>query len=566
MISPRRVQFILVAAGIVLLVPSLFLRDLWKPDEPRYAQVSREMAETGEWIVPHLNGETYAHKPPLVFWIAGFLRDLGFAERGGRFVSMLSAIGTMLLTAAFAFRWFTPVTALLSAFMLVTCWEFGWMGRNGGLDAPLAFLTTLGVWAYVAGGRALPLLYISAGLAVLVKGPVGPLFIILGVVALRIARVPVGSAGSKHALWGIPLTLGIIAAWVVPACLRGGEAYADELLFKQNVGRAVKSWSHKRPVYYYLGHAPEMFAPWFLIAIPAVKRAWQRRRREPPLMALMLWFAFGFVIFTAISGKRTRYLLPLFPALALVTARGIEAGYLAVLDRSKAVWFRRAAIAQQALMLLVAFAMAVLALAGGWMLGFFEEKNPIVARELAWVWEGGWRWFVLLAAAGVGYIAFLGLRAALADNARKATVFLVLSACVAWVAGDATLLPVMNRLKSPRDITDRLDSEFPAEGQLASFYHTHHAAYSIYADRLVLPYFRDPNVVVEFLATGDHRGVIVSERDITRYRYEGESLADVLPDSFVVSELGRVGSNVLLLVSNFEPPASLRASRIKLRR
>jgi len=124
----------------------------------------------------------------------------------------------------------------------------------------------------------------------------------------------------------------------------------------------------------------------------------------------------------------------------------------------------------------------------------------------------------------------------------------------------------MDRLKSPRDITDRLDSEFAAEGQLASFYHTHHAAYSIYADRLVLPCFRDPNVVVEFLATGDHRGVIVSERDITRYRYEGESLADVLPESLVVSELGRVGSNVLLLVSNFEPAASLRASRIKLRR
>ena len=88
MITPRRVQFLLVFAGIVLLLPSLFLRDLWKPDEPRYAQVAREMSETGEWIVPHLNGETYAHKPPLVFWIAGLLRDTGLEERGGRAVSI----------------------------------------------------------------------------------------------------------------------------------------------------------------------------------------------------------------------------------------------------------------------------------------------------------------------------------------------------------------------------------------------------------------------------------------------------------------------------------------------
>jgi len=567
-ITPRRVQFLIVLAGIILLLPSLFLRDLWKPDEPRYAQVAREMSETGEWIVPHLNGETYAHKPPLVFWIAGLLRGTGLEERGGRAVSMLAALGTMLLTAAFALRWFTPVTALLAPLILITCWEFGWMGRNGGLDAPLAFLTTFGVWAYVAGGRATPLLYIAAGLSVLVKGPVGPLFIVLGVVAMRIARVPVATKGWKHMLWGVPLTLAIVAAWVVPACLRGGEAYADELIFKQNVGRAVKSWSHKRPFYYYLGHLPEMVAPWILIAIPAALRAWQRRKREPALVALMLWFAFGFVIFTAISGKRTRYLLPIFPAFALVTARGIEAGYLAVLDRAKAVWFRRAAIAQQGLMLIVAGAMAILAIAGGWMLSFFEEQNPIVVRELAWVWEGSWRWFVLLAATGVGAIAFVGLRAAIADKARKACALLVLSACVAWIAGDFALLPVMDRLKSPRDITDRLDEEFPREGELVAFYHTHHAAYSIYADRLILPVFVRPRDVVDFLGVGEHRGVIVSEREITRYHYEGEgpSLADLLPDSLVVSELGRVGSNVLLLVSNFDPPDSMRANRIKLRK
>lgn len=571
-LSQRRLQILLATVGLVLFLPSLFLRDVWKPDEPRYAQVSREMVDTGEWVVPHLNGETYAHKPPLIFWIAAALRTVGLDANGGRLVSMLAGIGTMLLTAALALRWFTATTALFAALILATSLEFGWMARNGGLDIPLTFLTTLGIWAYITGGRALVLLYVAAGLSVLVKGPVGLLFMLFGIVALRIGRAPIEPRTSRHAVWGIPLMLAIIAAWVVPACIIGGEAYTNELLFKQTVGRAVKSWSHQRPFFYYILHAPEMFLPWSFVAIPAIHQAWKRRKDDRALASLMLWCALGFVIFSAISGKRPRYLLPLFPALALVVARGFEVGYWAASESEVAVWLRRTVRWQLVFLRVAAVGMAIFAIGGRWALDLLAEKKPIIAEELAWVWQSGWSWIMLATAIVVGASTIPATKAAKTNRTQRACAVLLISVCLTWIGGDVALLPVMNRQKSPRAITGRLDREFPAGNEKADdlrfAFHFHHGAYSIYSERRVIGILKEPAEILDFLRGGVHRGVVVAEKDFyrSRGRESDQSLSAALAESFPVWTLGRVGSSVMLLVSNFEPSPELRAKRTKLRK
>jgi len=555
--------------SLLLFLPSLFLRDLWKPDEPRYAQVSREMVDSGEWIVPHLNGKTYAHKPPLVFWFGAAARNLGLGANGGRLASMLAALGTILLTASLGRRWFTPVSSVLAGLILATTFEFGWMGRSGGLDAPLTFFTTLAVYAYVAGGPLLPILYIAAGLAVLVKGPVGILFVLLGVVSIRIARAPAETRGWRHLLWGVPLMLAVIAAWVVPACILGGEAYTQELLFKQNVGRAVNSWSHQRPFYYHIAHLPEMFAPWSIIAIFATWRAWLRRKKDPAILAMLLWFGLALLLFSMISGKRTRYLLPVFPAFALVVARGIEAGYLAVIDRSKAVWMRRAVILQSGTVMVVAAAFGILAAFGGFMLDRFAEKNPIVVEQLRWIWDGPWHWLVLLGMGIVGTLAYRGMRAAIAWDARRATVILVLTAVAGWMAGDFLLLPIMNPLKSPVAVTRRVDELFPHDGtrELRAFFDAHHGAYAIYSRQRIWTIETDPHDAVAFLKGGPDRALFVSRRDLDRHQVskDNPSLQELLSPDWSICEVGRVGSNVMLLVSNFEIE-SLRRINTRLRK
>jgi len=567
--SARRTQLLLAGVCLLLFLPSLLARDLWKPDEPRYAQVSREMLETGEWVVPHLNGATYAHKPPLVFWFGAAARALGMGANGTRLASMLAALGSVLLTAALGRRWFSPITSLLAGLILATCFEFGWMARNGGLDASLTFLTTLAIYCYVTGGRLLPLLYVAAGLSVLVKGPVGLLFIVLAITSIRIARVPMDNRSWRHVLWGVPLMLAVIAAWVVPACVRGGEAYTNELLFKQVAGRTLNSWSHARPFYYYLVHLPQMFAVWIIIAIPAAWRGWQRRKKEPATKAMMLWFGFGLLVFSVISGKRVRYLLPIAPAFALITARGIEAGYLAVLDRSRAVWLQRAAIVQCGVVLMSAAAFGLAAILGGFFLGQFEEKNPIIIEQLRWVWDGPWHWLVLVGTGIVGTVAYRGIRAALAGDARRAVNALVLTSVLGWMVGDALLLPIVNPLKSPIAVTRTIDRLFPVVGEreVRAFSDFHHGAYSIYSERRVWTIEEDPADAVAFLEGGPHRAIFVSRRDLTRRTAPGNypPLYGLLSPDWPICEVGRVGSGVMLLVSNFEID-SLRRIKIKLRK
>jgi len=504
-----------------------------------------------------------------VFWFGAAARKFGLGANGGRLASMLAALGTVLLVAALGRRWFSPVTSMLAGLILATTFDFGWMARSGGLDAPLAFFTTLAVYAYVAGGRLLPLLYVATGLAVLVKGPVGILFVLLGVASVRIARAPAETRGWRHLIWGIPLMLGVIAAWVVPACISGGEAYTQELLFKQNVGRAVKSWSHQRPFYYYLAHMPEMFAPWIVIALPAAWKGWKRRKKEPALVAMMLWFGLALLFFSVISGKRTRYLVPIIPAFALITARGLEAGYVAVLDRSKAIWFKRATILQSGGILIGALAMAITAAFGGFVLDRFAERNPIIVEQLSWVWDGPWHWIVLVGMGIVATLAYRTIRAAAAGEARRATAVLALTVAVGWIAADTLLLPIMNRLKSPVAVTRRVDELFPVDGEreVRAYRDFHHGAYSIYSERLTWTIEKAPREAIAFLKGGPDRAIFVSRRDMRRRvaGIDAPPLQELLSPDWSVYELGRVGSTVMVLISNFEVD-SLRPINTRLRK
>ncbi|MFI5402750.1 MAG: ArnT family glycosyltransferase, partial [Planctomycetota bacterium] len=166
---------ILLLAGAAFFLPALASRDVWQPLETRYATIAREMAETGDWLLPRINGEPYQDKPPLFFWLAAALRKCGIGAQGVRVVSALAAAGTMAVIAALARIWFSRRAAFLAAAILATTPEFGWLGRFGELDVTLTFFTTLSVYGWFAGGRRVALFYLGIGLAVMVKGPPGVL-------------------------------------------------------------------------------------------------------------------------------------------------------------------------------------------------------------------------------------------------------------------------------------------------------------------------------------------------------------------------------------------------------
>ena len=347
---------VLAAAATAVLLPGIGSRDLWNPDEPRYAEVAREMLleprAIEHFLVPRLNGERYDHKPPLHFWniaLFGALRG-GVDEVAARLPSLLAGIGSVLVVFALAGRLFDRRTAWLAAPIFLTSALVMWNGRVGQIDMTLTFLELLAIlfWArgrpwtrephrapddpaLRPGGQLANLLFFAClGLATLAKGPVGLIVPLLAVVTyLAFERDRAGVAELRLGR-GLLLWAAIVLAWFGPAVWIAGQSYFDALILDQTVSRYAEATYHPRPWHYYFRTLPGTFAPWTLLAPVAVYAAFRVSHRESAgrearaVRFLLIWIASTFVFFSVSGGKRTVYLLALAAPLAMLVAYGVR--------------------------------------------------------------------------------------------------------------------------------------------------------------------------------------------------------------------------------------------------
>ena len=333
MSARRRDLLILAVLGGMLFLPGLGRRDLWNPDEARYAEVAREMRLLDHWAVPHLNGEVYSQKPPLFFWsiaVCGWLAG-GLDETAARLPSALSAIGALLLIYRIGERFFSRRAAWIAAAAFATCFKVLWQGRFGQIDMMLTALVALGVWFWVRGytedrPRLYPLFFVAAGLATLAKGPVGllpPLLSILAFLAITRNR---GELRRLRAGLGLLIWAAVVLAWLVPAGISGGREYLEQIVFRQNVTRYVDPWHHFRNWYYYLTIIPAEFFPWSLLLPTAIVAGW-KRLQEPQrrgLLFCLCWMAMTVLFFSVSPAKRSVYILTMYPAMALLVGAGLD--------------------------------------------------------------------------------------------------------------------------------------------------------------------------------------------------------------------------------------------------
>ena len=342
---------VLGAAALAVLLPGIGSRDLWNPDEPRYAEVAREMLAPPmafeHFLVPRLNGETYTHKPPLHFWniaLFGALRG-GVDEVAARLPSLLAGVGAVLVVFALACRLLGRTTAWLAAPVFLTSALVMWNARVGQIDMTLTFLELLAIlfWARGHFGAADGAtdrhaqwsarwslgFFACAGLATLAKGPVGLIVPLLAVTLfLACERDRAGFAKLRLGR-GLLLWAAIVLAWFGPAVWLAGRSYLDALLVDQTLSRYAGGTYHPRPWHYYFQTLPGTFAPWSLLAPVAVHAAFRRSREEPgsrqarAVRFLLIWIASTFVFFSLSGGKRTVYLLALAAPLAMLTAYGV---------------------------------------------------------------------------------------------------------------------------------------------------------------------------------------------------------------------------------------------------
>jgi 4-amino-4-deoxy-L-arabinose transferase-like glycosyltransferase len=331
---------LLVGLCFVLYFVNLGQWDLWNPDEPRYAEVSREMVNRGDWILMHRNGDLYTDKPPFFFWAVGFSSFFwqGVTPFSVRFPSALFGTLTVLLTFFIGRRLYSSRTGFLSGLILATSVQFAHLSTRGNIDTTLTFFTTASILCFLRWYQLRPEgerfpermkglsfygYYISMAVATLAKGPVG--FILPLAVTLLFLLVQKEWRAIKRLrlLPGMLLFIAIVLAWYFPAVLKGGKYYLNETLLHHSFDRFAIGSSHIRPIYYYFYNFPADFLPW-IIFLPAAmvygfSKAMAPKRKE--FLFLMVWFVFIFLFFTLSKGKRGLYLLPLFPAASVMIGK-----------------------------------------------------------------------------------------------------------------------------------------------------------------------------------------------------------------------------------------------------
>jgi len=492
---------LVAVALLVLTIACLFVGfwrwDLWAPDEPRYAEVAREALEDGHWLVPHLGGTSYAEKPPLYFWlVAGSYALFGINAFAVRLVPVLSASGTILVTWWLGRRLFNKRVGVFAGIILGTSVLVMHLARHGNIDSTLTLVTTaaLGLMAvaYFEGRRGLYLpAYFLMALGVLLKGPVGFLVPVLAVVVSLVVIGRMGHIGRMRIVPGLAVFVVVVAAWLVPAALSGGAKYARTILFEQSLGRAVSSFSHERPFYYYLGNFPQYFLPWIFFLPQAFWLA--VRRRTPQRIFPVVWFATIFVFFSAISGKRELYLLPLYPAAALLVGAFFDA-CLGGEVSGKALDVPTVLLG----VFLVALAVAL----------FFVRRFVEVPSYLDEPVRLAWLPAVVL---GLGGIVLLGTAAA----RRRAMIFPAASATMLALGLVVVLaiFPAMNANKTARFLCEDLLGDRTGDEPVVLYRDmTRSGAYHFYT-RLPLVDVREEAGLVARLREGEKTYVILSEAD-----------------------------------------------------
>jgi 4-amino-4-deoxy-L-arabinose transferase-like glycosyltransferase len=340
--SPQKwVQIaILIGFCLILFFFNLNRWDLWNPDEPRYAQVAREMVNGGDWILMHYNGKIYGHKPPLFFWLIAFSTYLwgGFTSFAVRFPSAFFGTFTVLLTFFLGKHLYSSRTGFLSGLILATSFEFFFLSTRADIDSTLTFFTTASLlcfflwYQYGKGkreeqwntkGLCIYGFYIGMALATLAKGPVGFILpLLVSLVYLMIQKDWKGMKGMKL-LPGMILFIVIVLSWYLPALMKGGKEYFNETLLRHSLSRFAEGTTHVRPFYYYLYTFSADFLPWILFLPSAIVYGFSKgvveKRRE--FLFLLVWFAVIFIFFSISKGKRGLYLLPLYPVASLMVGR-----------------------------------------------------------------------------------------------------------------------------------------------------------------------------------------------------------------------------------------------------
>ncbi len=453
------------------------------PDEPRYAEVAREMFETGDWITPRLGGIDWFEKPALTYWISALgYKIFGVSEFAARFgIALVASLGALLLFF-FGRELRSSRYGYLSASVLVTCGLWPGFARGATFDLPLAVAIELGLFCFFLWERKERSYYwygfcFALGLAVLAKGLVGIVLpvAIVGPYLLLTKRLSIVLRPGLLA-GGVLVFLATAVTWYGPVIARHGFEFIDEFFIAHHFQRYVSNkYRHPQPFYFFVLVALAGSFPWSFFL---VSNAWQslkdvRNRfnwaNDRLRMFLWLWVLVPILFFSFSGSKLPGYILPIFPAIALVVGLELEQWW----EKEDPGRMKIAAVAT--VLLIIAAALAV-GLRGESEIGL----NMLDAFRIATI-------------AIIVAVVFLALWFFL--SGRPATLFLPFGMAVVVITLVNLSFPAFGRGESLRDLSvlARLNAR---PGERLVFYINHDHGVNFYATDLPLRDSRSELVTV----------------------------------------------------------------------
>ena len=348
----------LVLSFLILYLGLSFVRPLAGPDEGRYSEIPREMAESGDWVTPRLNGMPYFYKPPMCYWMGAVsIKLFGVNKVSVRLPNILMAIFGVVITYAAARSLYGREAGIASALMLGTSLFYFALSQILTLDmtvsvfmagAMFSFIVALkrsGVWR----GILILGFFLCCALSVLTKGLIG---IVIPFVAIFIYACLVGVPTFFRTLkkgdifWiftGVVLFLAVALPWHILAVIENppyenaggifskkweGQGFFWYYIIHEHILRFIDEETSKRgqPFWFFFALAPVGFMPWLLILPQSIREffseGWKSAcRKTPEALFLISWVVFIVVFFSMSRSKLAPYILPIYPALAVIAGR-----------------------------------------------------------------------------------------------------------------------------------------------------------------------------------------------------------------------------------------------------
>ena len=325
----------IVLLGIIFIIFYTFWLGgypLFTPDEGRYSEVAREMVAIHDYITPRVNGVAFLDKPVLYYWLqAAAISLFGIQEWALRLFPALFGILGCLITYLCGRQLFDRRTGIISAIILATSPLYFASAHYANLDLEVAILISCTLLFFITGVQSagksrhyfLILAYISAGLAVLTKGLIGIVF------PAMIAGIWIIILSQWKCLLRIHLIKGLILFTIIALpwyylVQKANPEFLHYFFVTQQLTRFLSAgeFNNPTPFWFYLPVVLLGFFPWTSFLIQAIaqsiRRVWQARFSHQSELFLLIWIAVVFLFFSIPHSKIITYILPLFPALALM--------------------------------------------------------------------------------------------------------------------------------------------------------------------------------------------------------------------------------------------------------